>query len=630
MWCGLAMDKAVRRVLFSGGRIVEQEHGSVRRIFSIPLVICLALMPVFSAGPARADWDRFQIVEWQARDTAYLKALRRLGVTAAVAIADRGDGLGRPLDQQIAAPRSAGLRWYIENIATDFYAAYHRYTPGKVEQWRFIAAQERYRAAPDNLAALYRDPSLLDPIWRDRIRRRIGNIVTQQKSYKPLYYSLGDETGIADLAAAFDFDFSPRSVEGFRAWSRSRYGTLAALNKEWNTVITGWDQIEPETTQAALQRTDGNYAAWSDFKAWMDTQFADALRFGVAAVRAADPLALTGIEGAQPPGWGGYDYSKLANVLDVMEIYDSGENLPLLRAFSPRTIPLATSFSGDPAAIHAIWRSVLRGVKGLILWDPAGDIVGPDGAPAPRGQAYAPVFAALHGDVGRHLLAAEPLFDSVAILYSPASFRVSWLLERKADGGGATMRTAEDEFNGNAWRASLTAYAQALARIGLRPRFITPEQLSAGPPPERVLILPRAIALSLTEVRSIAHFAGAGGVVFADTPPGLFDEHGKPRPVSPLQIRIVPPEEIASQSPVKARFAVDAPDKDVETWMYRAGRQTLLALHRARAAAETETVTLHLGGWRARDLTHGRDLPAVEAVTLHLDGVAPLLLEVRQ
>jgi len=44
-------------------------------------------------------------------------------------MADR-DGTGTPLPEQTAVPRAAGLRWYIENIATDFFSSYHRYTPG--------------------------------------------------------------------------------------------------------------------------------------------------------------------------------------------------------------------------------------------------------------------------------------------------------------------------------------------------------------------------------------------------------------------------------------------------------------------------------------------------------------------
>ena len=98
-----------------------------------------------------------------------------------------------------------------------------------------------------------------------------------------------------------------------------------------------------------MRRTDENFAPWNDFKAWMDTSFADALRFGTNAVHRADPRALSAIEGVQVPGWGGYDYAKLARAVDVMEIYDGEENLPLVRSINPGVVPLITSFGAAPA-----------------------------------------------------------------------------------------------------------------------------------------------------------------------------------------------------------------------------------------------------------------------------------------
>ena len=69
----------------------------------------------------RSHGADYQIIEWQPRNPAQLATLKRIGVTAAAVIADR-DGTGTPLAVQTAPLRQAGLRWYIENIATDFYA----------------------------------------------------------------------------------------------------------------------------------------------------------------------------------------------------------------------------------------------------------------------------------------------------------------------------------------------------------------------------------------------------------------------------------------------------------------------------------------------------------------------------
>ena len=577
-------------------------------------IVFLATFILSLPFPAQAGWDRFQIIEWQKRTPAELATLRRLGVTATAATADR-DGTGIPLDRQTQAPRDAGLTWYIENIATDFYASYHRFTAGKIENWRFLETQKQYRANPDDETALRRNPELADPGWRQRIGRRIANVVKAQQRFHPLYYTLADEPGIADLSAFWDFDLSPRSVAGFRIWLHGQYSTLGALNREWGTAYAGWDAVQPETTRAAMRRGDDNFAAWNDFKAWMDTSFADAVRFGTDTIHRADPTALSAIEGAQTLGWGGYDYSKLAHTVDVMEIYNDGLNLPVLRSLNPRVIPLTTSFAATPEALHATWRAILLGARGIVLWDEDNRIAGPDARDA---ASYAPMFALLRGEIGRRLAGAEPVHDPVAILYSPVSQRVQWMLDRRPDGDAWMQRSAGIELRDNAWRVALRdAIAEAM-RHGLRPRFITPAQLAAGPPSAKILILPQAIALSAREVRSIAAFAARGGQVIANVAAGAFDEHGKRR-AAPLveasdgPLRDIPP-----------KFRVNGAD----TFLFRSNGAFLLALQRKAPGTGADTVTIATNAAAARDLATGRVYRSGQSLTL--DPVTPLFLEIRR
>lgn len=578
-------------------------------------------------SPAHAAWHSFQIIEWQPRNKAQLLTLRELGVTAVAVVADR-DGTGTKLADQTAAPQAADLRWYVENIATDFYAPYHRYTPGRAVNWRFLAAQQQYRADPANDAALLRDPPLLDSVWRARVADRLTAVVSRQQTFHPLYYSLGDETGIADLAAFWDFDLSPVSVAGFRTWLRQQYDSLAALNAEWGTAYTAWDAVQPETTQQVMRRSDDNFAAWNDFKAWMDTSFADAVRFGTDTIHRADPQALSAIEGVQLPGWGGYDYAKLAPTADVMEVYDSDVNLPLLRSLNPAVVPLVTSFAATPASLHDVWRSVLRGARGLILWDEAADIVGPDGAPGPGAAAYRKLFTALRGTVGQWLIAAQPRYDNVAILYSPASFRVSWLLEHRHDGAAWMNRSAASEWqDNNAWRVALRDYFAALSRIGLHPRFITEQQLVRGLPARSVLILPHTIALSEPAARTIAAFAARGGQVIADTPPGQFDGHGRRRNVAAVAANIVAPANLPQAVRLQPGFPVQAPDGDVEAYVFGSHGHQLLALQRREPHEPVAAITVRLQGQQARDLVTGRDYGRHRTLHLSLGPVTPIVLD---
>jgi hypothetical protein len=178
---------------------------------------------LLAAMPARA-WDDYQIIQWQSRNEPAYAALKRLGVTAAMVMANR-DGTGIPAEKQFAPMQAAGLSWYVENAATDFYSAYHRWFPNREVNWRFVEAQQCFQQNPDDETVFWRDPSFADPAWQQRIRDRLITTVREQSRHHPLYYSLGDETGIADLTAFFDFDLSPG------CWPRCAHGCENATDR---------------------------------------------------------------------------------------------------------------------------------------------------------------------------------------------------------------------------------------------------------------------------------------------------------------------------------------------------------------------------------------------------------------
>jgi len=148
----------------------------------------------------------------------------------------------------------ADLRCYLENIATDFYSPYHKWYDGRPVDWRFLEAKQRYWANPGDRAAFIREPSLSDPQWLNKIHDRLIRSVRALHPYRPLYYSLGDETGIGDLSAFWDFDFSDFSLAAMREWLKSDYHSLAALNRQWGTAFQGWDEVVPMTTDDAMKQ----------------------------------------------------------------------------------------------------------------------------------------------------------------------------------------------------------------------------------------------------------------------------------------------------------------------------------------------------------------------------------------
>ena len=505
-----------------------------------PRLAAALLVLAALAGPAAAEadrWDDYQLVMWQDKGVAGMAGLARLGFSG---VKLRGTG-GRIDPADVAARREAGLPWFVENIATDFYAPYHRYAEGKPVTWLFDAARARRQQAPEDRSVFLRAPGLSDPAWLVAIEARLADVVRRQAPDHPLFYNLGDETGIGDLSANWDFDVSPASLGAMRVWLRTQYPDLDALNRQWGSRFEAWEQVVPDLTDDAVRRTDDNYSAWADFKAWMDVAFAAAVRTGTNAVHRADPAALSALEGAQAPGWGGYDYGRLAQAVDVMEIYDSGNALEVAHGLNPALIPLHTVFETGLRADHAAWRDLLRGGRGLIVWDELDDTIRPDGEPGPRGRALAALVAGLRV-VAPALIASRPAAGPVALLYSQASFRTRWMLDQRPRGVAWSDRDAERELDDNAWRAARRQMVDRLTQLGIQPRWLSSETLEGGALRDgalqdgaiKVLMLPHAIALSAAEIEEVKRFAARGGTVLADTEPGVFDQHSRRRAGFPL------------------------------------------------------------------------------------------------
>ncbi len=589
----------------------------------------------FVARPAPDAWNDFQVITYAEQAAGRHAAMRALGVTAVKVFGHRVDFTAADVGPRIAAPLAGDFRWYVENIATDFYSPYHMWTPehGNDVTWRFTQAQARHQANPADPQVFERSPSLSDPAWIARIGARLADHARAHGDFRPLYYSLGDEPGIADLSAAWDFDRSPPALADFRAWLRVRHGDLAALNAAWGSDFAAWEAVLPETTTGAMARTDGNYTAWNDHKQFMDETFAAALRSGTAALHRADPTALAAIEGGQIPGWGGWNYATLAGAAEVMEIYDTGQNLDIAGALDPAMIPLATSFERNSADRRRLWRGVLRGVRGVILWDDADDILGEGGTLGPAGKALAPLFAELQSGLATLLIASPPVRDDVAVLYSPISFRLQWLRDHRAAGDAWTRRSSELEGQDNAVRVAMREAAGQLQAAGIVPHWLTPDRLAAGGLRHgvRLLVLPQLLALSDGEASEIAAFRAAGGTVVALGETGLFDGMGRTRP-APLDLphgEVTAALAAAGITPLARMPTARGGEPPPTVTVRRNGDVLLLGIASGRDAPlesqDTPRIAFDTRHFM-RDLRHGGGWNEASSVEISLDREGPVLL----
>ncbi len=471
--------------------------------------------------PDRAWWD-YTIVMWQPYSAERFGTLKTLGINAG-----QFNGNARTPPEFLL---KNNLRWYAENLATDFYSEYHRYRSDRIQNWSYLQAKELYRKNPASNEAFKRHPSFSDPAWLSAIHDRLVEATRVQSPYRPLFYDLADESGIADLAAYWDFDFSDQSLAEMRVWLKERYATLAALNLQWGTGFERWDAVIPDTTHEAMKRADDNFSSWADHKEWMDVSYARALKMGVAAIRSVDPDAYVGIAGAQMPGWGGYDYYRLSQVLSAIEPYDIGNNIEMIRSFNPGIAVVTTSFARGPWEKHRIWYELLHGARGNLIWDEKGEHVTNDGAIGPRGREVMPYYTELRDGIAALLINSVRESDPVAIHYSQASLRTEWMLAQRPQGDAWINRTSSTERIDSDFLRLRESYCRLIEDLGLQYNFVAYGQVEQGELVRRgyrVLILPRSSALSEPEAKAILEFMERGGFVIADGDPGLFDEHSR-------------------------------------------------------------------------------------------------------
>ncbi len=564
----------------------------------------------FVARPPEEGWNDYHIIMWQHRTAEQVAALRAVGI-------DGGESVGRGS----ALPEfliKNNLRWYSENIATDFYSEYHRYYPDRPNGWKFQEARENFKKNRTSKDALKRYPSLSDPVWLDKIHDRLVERAKFYSPYRPFFYSLGDETGIADLAAFFDFDYSDASITAFRKWLKDRYPTLQELNTRWGSKFPIWDSVLPETTDEAMKRTDFNYTSWSDFKEFMDVAFAGALKMGNDAVRSVDPSAYVAIGGGQMPGWGGYDYSRIAKSLTAIEPYDIGNNIEILRSLNPRMAVLTTSFERGPWERNRVWFEFLHGNRGLVIWDDKSAFINADGSIGPRGAEVAGYYNELRSGLGAQIVSSERMSDPIAIHYSQPSMRVEWMIAQRPHGERWVQRNSSTEYKDSEFLRLRQAYCKLIEDQGLQYKFVAYDDVEQGgliAGGYKVLILPRSTALSSTEAGQIREFVARGGLLIVDGIPGQYDERArkleKPlladlfdRPTFGKGSAILAPAEIGSYhehrlsgkegesrrlisqwlavAGVKPEYAVmgadGAPVTGVETHVFRNGGVTFVAL----------------------------------------------------
>lgn len=537
----------------------------------------LAALPglIFSlpchAAPLR-PWRDYHTIMWVGESPArqpeklplFLQRLREMGVNTAMVYG----GANPELLVQNRFP------YYVENIINRGLCLKFS---SQVTDWDKFISNWSAHGRPES--ALIRDYCLDDPKWQGWAREEMQSVVRLNRAHEPLAYNIRDELSTTFSANPFDYDFNPTALQQFREWLKTQYPDLAALNSEWETQFSSWQQVRPFTTDqiknrmasgqplppgkpdwqalehlkfepelARQQPTRWNFSPWADFRTYMDVSLARALERLRRVAHEEDAATPVGIEGTQmPDAFGGYDLWRLSQVLDWVEPYDIGSAHAILASFMPRKPLLTTVFEKDTEpARRRLWHLLLEGDRGCIVWwsEDCLDWSRPDYPLTAKARALAPVLREMTSPLAQLFLRAQPEHDPVFILYSQPSIQVDWLLESTVDGPTWVRRFSSFEANHNRQLRTRDGWVKLFEDLGYSPVFLSSEQLAQGLLNSNLssvaaLVLPSAWAIGDEAARQIRAFLAPGAnsglrALVWDGTPGLFDDHGRLRTNAPL------------------------------------------------------------------------------------------------
>jgi len=447
------------------------------------------------------------------------------------AAADTGFTWGGAVDNSLNIPRGTfGVYWYDRGPTTPeamerAIADYQK--TGDFETLGYLTKKELYKRTGDK-KFLQRTPSFNDPAIRKSLADIVRAAARNKARYNMDYYFVGDEGSLTSYADAFDFDWSPHALEEFRSWLKQEYGTLAALNKEWRTTFADWSQVIPYTTEEAKQSR--NFAPWADHRTFMEITFARAYQVARDAAVEGDPDAHIAVSGTQATNaYNGADWSRLDRVIDDFLSYDGGNQWDLHRSFAkPNSmIGFWTGYGSHGLAVqNAIWTAAIHNVlHPNIFW--MYSFLNPDLTYSASAHDMGLAFSSLKFEgVGKLLMESERRQDGIALYYSMPSIHAASILgyhQRSSDDDDVVPDKARLSF-----AANRDGWVKTIKDLGLQFDFISSEDIAKSSIPiekYKVVILPLAFALSNEEIRNIQDFVSRGGVVIADSSPGLMDQH---------------------------------------------------------------------------------------------------------
>jgi len=371
---------------------------------------------------------------------------------------------------------------------------------------------------------------------------------------EPLMVQWGWPAWIPDA----QYCFCPHTQERFRQWLRTRYNSLADLNRTWYRNFEKWEDVEAPRFGTIL-----TYSDFMDWKNFIYQKMAEDLRLRYDAVRTFDkdhvatahasPVSLF----SSPYGSGAEDDFLMAAQVDYYGLSQYPKhNLP--GDWVPWRFMAAADFSysanrknggyyvgefqagfgtvglniSDPVTPedHRIWAlsSLATGAKGIFAYayypmssgyESGGyGLINLDGSLTERAVELGKL-ASLIDRNGVVLSRAKPVRSQIALLYNPWSQMV-----------GGTRRTTQEDGHIN----SLIGYYRFLSDQNIPVDFIHRLDLESGDLSQyKLIIVPYALMFNRKAAESLGEYVKNGGRVLSEARLAWNDERGYSSDVIP-------------------------------------------------------------------------------------------------
>ncbi len=480
-----------------------------------------------SVGPARAMHD-FTAMPW-------------------------GPGMSHPVVESYYAQRVREIGLNGEFGGSPYTVGEHGFPGGG-----YVGGMAAYRETEHSPSGVRRR-CLSDPKIIEQVRASAVETAEKQKPFGMVAVGITDEAFLSSRHKRHETCFGPHCQARYRTWLQARYGTLAALNAQWDTSHGSWDDVKGARTEDV--RGKDNFGPFVDFRTFMTDVWVEGCKRAVDAYREVSPdmpIGHTNTFGAGP--FNGNDYWKLCTRTGfawgqeyseaikhtghkaVFDLWRSFVDTPEARASRTRTDDPFFNYGWigyrhtEAAAHYEPWWIALHGSRGASYY-------ATNAIAAERGISWALVYptlsltefssavqeglADLRAGCGKVFMEYQREQPKIALLWSHPSMLVAWC-ESRSDQPVPEDRDGTDSY-GSYFRSALH-FRQHVNELQLDYAYVAPEQVieSNELAKYRMLFLPFTIAASEELIAKLEAYVESGGVLVGDLRCLRTDEHGKP------------------------------------------------------------------------------------------------------